>query len=59
VEIEHKADGERFVIERLGRGCILNQRGFLFADSNDTNARCASFVSVFALEIDDLEAIRE
>ena len=32
VEIEHKADGERFVIERLGRGCIVNQRGFLFAD---------------------------
>lgn len=24
VEIEHKADGERFVIEKLGRGCIVN-----------------------------------
>lgn len=24
VEIEHTADGERFVIEKLGRGCILN-----------------------------------
>jgi hypothetical protein len=37
----------------------LNQRGFLFADSNDTHARCTTFVSVFALSIDDLEQIRE
>ena len=31
----------------------------MFADSNDTDARCTSLVSVFALEIDDLEHIRE
>jgi len=36
----------------------VNHRGFLFADSNDTNARCISTVSVFYLEIDDLENIR-
>ncbi len=59
VEIETTADGERFVIEKLGRGCILNQRGFLFADSNDTDARCTSFVSVYSLHIEDLEKIRD
>jgi CRP-like cAMP-binding protein len=32
VEIEHKADDERFVIEKLTRGCILNHQGFLFED---------------------------
>lgn len=52
-------DDEVFVIEKLTRGCILNHRGFLFADQNDTNARCTSTVTVFALEIDDLENIRK
>lgn len=59
VQIEHRVDEEIFVIEKLTRGCILNHRGFLFADENDTNARCTTTVSVYALEIDDLENIRK
>jgi hypothetical protein len=31
----------------------------LFADQNDTNARCTTTVTVWALEIDDLENIRK
>ena len=59
VHIEHMVEDEVFVIEKLTRGCILNHRGFLFADQNDTNARCTTTVTVFALEIDDLENIRK
>ena len=49
VQIEHTVEDETFVIEKLTRGCILNHQGFLFADQNDTNARCTSTVTVFAL----------
>jgi hypothetical protein len=52
-------DEETFVIEKLTRGCILNHRGFLFADQNDTNARCTTTVTCFALDIEDLENIRK
>ena len=59
VQIEHSIEGEVFALEKLGRGCILNHRGFLFEDQCDTNARCLTTVTVFALEIKDLEEVRE
>ncbi|CDW87072.1 cyclic nucleotide-binding protein [Stylonychia lemnae] len=59
VQIELTLGDETFVIEKLTRGCILNHRGFLFADQNDTNARCTTTVTCYALDIDDLENIRK
>lgn len=59
VEIEHTVEEEPFVIERLTRGCVLNHRSFLLADENDTNAKCATTVSVYALEFDDFDMIRQ
>jgi len=59
VEIEHQVEGETFVIEKLTRGCILNYRSFLLADENDCNARCATTVTVYALEFDDFDNIRQ
>lgn len=58
VEIEHTVEGESFVIEKLTRGCILNHRSFLLEDENDCNARCATTVTVYALEFEDFDAIR-
>jgi hypothetical protein len=54
----HYCEGEPFNIERLYRGSILNHHAFLLADENDTNARCASTVSVFMLAYDDHNVIR-
>ena len=59
VEVEHQIEGEPFVIERLTRGCVLNHRSFLLADDNDTNARCASTVTAWALEFEEFDAIRQ
>lgn len=59
MEIEHTVESEPFIIERLGRGCILNQRSFLLADDNDTNARCTSTVSTYAIEFEEFDAIRQ
>lgn len=59
VQIEHSIEEEIFAIEKLGRGCIINHRGFLFEDQCDTNARCLTTVTVFALETQDLEQVRE
>jgi hypothetical protein len=58
VDVMHYCEGEPFNIERLYRGSILNHHSFLLADENDTNARCASTVSVFMLSYEDLSMIR-
>ena len=58
VDVMHYCEGEAFNIERLYRGSILNHHSFLLADQNDTNAKCASTVTVFMLAYDDLNAIR-
>ena len=38
---------------------FLNHRSFLLADDNDTNARCATTVSTYAIEFDDFDDIRQ
>ena len=58
VEVTHQAEGEPFIIERLYRGSIINHRSFLLNDDNDTDGKCATTVSAFALEYHDLETIR-
>lgn len=52
-------ENEPFAIEKLSRGCIINHRSFLLADDNDTNVKCTSTVTVYALEFEDFDAIRQ
>jgi hypothetical protein len=59
VEVTHSVEGESFVIEKLHRGSVINHRSFLLADDNDTDGKCGSTVSVFYLEYEDLDAIRQ
>ena len=58
VEVTHTAEGEPFVIERLLKGSIINLNSYLLNDDNDTDGRCATTVSAYALEYKDLEVIR-
>jgi CRP-like cAMP-binding protein len=58
VDVEYTAEDEPFIIEKLTRGCIINHRSFLLADDNDSNAKCGTTVTVYALEFEDFDAIR-
>lgn len=58
VQITHYVEGEPFIIERLYRGSIINHRSFLLNDDNDTDGICATLVSAFALDYNDLQMIR-
>ena len=53
VEVSLKYDRRRedqyFVIERLGRGAIINHRSFMVRDDADTDFVCRTTVSVFQL----------
>ncbi len=59
VDIFHTAEGEEFVIDYLKRGAIINHRSFLLDDQIDTNARCATTVTVFYIEYEALNEIRK
>jgi CRP-like cAMP-binding protein len=59
IEVTHVAEGEPFIIEKLYRGSIINHRSFLLNDDNDTDGKCGSTVSLFALDYTDIEGIRK
>ena len=60
VEILTQMDkGVDFVIERLFRGAVINHRSFLLNDQIDVSARCVTPVSLFYLDVDDLQHVRE
>ena len=46
---DRRRDHQYFVIERLGRGAIINHRSFLIQDDADTDFVCRTTVSVFYL----------
>ena len=50
---------EEFVIERLGRGSIINHRSFMVEDDADTDFRCLTAVSCFELSVEKLKEIKE
>lgn len=50
---------QQFVIERLGRGSIINHRSFMLKDEADTDFKCMTTVSVFVLTLEKLEQICE
>ena len=45
---------EPFVIERLGRGAIINHRSFMLKDEADTDFKCITTVSAFELTMKKL-----
>ena len=49
---------EEFVIERLGRGSIINHRSFMLEDDADTDFRCLTSVSCFELSADKIKEIK-
>ena len=53
VEVAIKYDRRRpdasFVIEKLGRGAIINHRSFMIQDDADTDFKCSTTVSCFSL----------
>ena len=60
VEIVHKMEGnEEFLIERLGRGSIINHNSFLMNDGIDTDAKCKTTVSVFFIDINKVKYLRQ
>ena len=50
---------EQFVIERLGRGSIINHRSFMLEDDADTDFRCLTAVSCFELSAEKLQIIKD
>ena len=50
---------EQFVIERLGRGSIINHRSFMVEDDADTDFRCLTTVSCFELTAEKLKEIKD
>ena len=58
VEIVHylEYDGvkEKFIIEKLFRGSVINHNSFLMKDGIDTDAICKTSVSVFQINIDTI-----
>ena len=47
-----------FVLERLCRGSIINHNSFLMNDEMDTDAKCATNVTVFYLSVENLRKLR-
>ena len=51
-------NGREFCIEKLFRGSILNSNSFLLQDKIDTNVKCTSIVTVYAIELTEVERLR-
>jgi hypothetical protein len=50
---------EEFLIERLGRGSIINHNSFLMNDGIDTDAKCKTTVSIFYININTIKYLRQ
>ena len=47
------------MIERLGRGSVINHRSFMLEDDADTDFRCLTAVSCFELTVEKLKIIKD
>ena len=56
---DRNIEEKKFVIERLGKGAIINHRSFMLRDEADTDFRCITPVSAFVLTVEKLEQIRD
>ena len=57
VDYDRRRPDEQFVIEKLGRGAIINHRSFMIGDDADTDFKCATTVSCFYLTFDKMKEI--
>ena len=58
IEYDKRREGQNFVIERLGRGAIINHRSFFIKDDADTDFMCRTSVSCFVLHYDKMTEIK-
>ena len=57
VEYDRRCPGHQFVIERLGRGALINHRSFMVKDDADTDFVCRTMVSCFVLSYEKFTAL--
>ena len=57
VPYDRRREGEKFVIERLGRGAIINHSSFMIRDDADTDFVCRTIVSCFTLSNEKLREV--
>lgn len=58
VKYDTRLDDGRFVIERLTKGAIINHRSFLLKDDADTDFKCVTAVSCYALDYQKMKVIK-
>ena len=57
VKYDRRRDDQYFVIERLGRGALINHRSFMVEDDADTDFVCRTTVSCFVLHFKKFEEL--
>ena len=56
VQYDRRCGDQMFVIEKLGRGAIINHRSFMIRDEADTDFVCSTTVSAFVLKNDIIKS---
>ena len=59
IKYDRRREDQNFIIERLGRGAIINHRSFMVKDDADTDFVCLTTVSVFSLTSEKLEDVKK
>ena len=57
-QYDKRRENEYFVIERLGRGAIINHRSFMIGDEADTDFSCKTVVSAYLLPVKHMKAVK-
>ena len=57
VKYDRRRDDQYFVIERLGRGALINHRSFMVEDEADTDFVCRTTVSCFVLHFEKFKEL--
>jgi len=57
LEYDRRCAGQPFVIERLGRGALINHRSFMIKDDADTDFVCRTTVSCFVLKFENFKEL--
>lgn len=58
IKYDRRVPDEYFIIERLGRGAIINHRSFLVKDDADTDFLCRTTVSCFVLPYQKMKEVK-
>ena len=59
--LEQRDDDSKreFIIERLYRHSVINHNSFIMNDDIDTDARCKTTVSLYYIDINTVEQLRQ